>query len=410
MITIPEGIKNIKISDYNYNLPNDRIAKYPLEQRDKSKLLIYKNGKISESIFCNLPQWIDSGSLMVFNNTQVIPARINFKNSNGADIEIFCLEPVKPANYSDAFISHNCIWKCMIGNLKKWKNNELYKTINYNDISINLIAKKSDDFHVFNNLEFTWDNENLNFGEIIQLAGVTPIPPYLERKSELIDNERYQTVYAKIKGSVASPTAGLHFTEDLLKNLTNKGIGCAYLTLHVGAGTFKPVKSINITDHEMHKEMFSISADTLILLKQTSGNLISVGTTTLRTLESLFWLGHKIKYGLIKDDKQLYVGQWDPYNLDVSLTWSQALEVLTEYILKNNLKEINVATQIMIIPGYKIHSINALVTNFHQPCSTLLLLLASITGDKWKDIYEYAMDNNFRFLSYGDSSLIIIDY
>ncbi len=409
MITLPDWLQNIDISNYDYNLPDERIAKYPVNERDQSKLLIYKKGAISESRFVFLDKWLPKESLLVFNNTRVIPARINFKNETGADIEVLCLEPVNPKNYLSAFQSHTCTWKCMVGNLKKWKSNELYKTLIFNDNSFIFTAKKTKSFQSYQHIEFSWYIQNLSFGEIIELAGVTPIPPYLNRKSELIDYERYQTVYSQIKGSVASPTAGLHFTDNLLASLHKHHITSADITLHVGAGTFKPVKPGSISNHEMHAEFFTVSIKTIQQIIQKYGKIIAVGTTSLRTIESLYWLAHKIKNRLLHDENRLNLNQWDSYNMDGYMTFTEALYELSEYMEKNNLSEISATTQIMIVPGYKIQSIRALITNFHQPKSTLLLLLSAVTGNNWKTIYNYALENNFRFLSYGDSSLIYID-
>jgi len=287
MIHKPETLRNILINDYDYLLPDERIAKYPLSERDQSKLLVYKNGSISHTSFSKLPEIISPDHLLVFNNTKVIPARLKFQKSTGALIEIFCLEPIEPAEYQAAFQSHQCTWKCIVGNLKKWKDDPLTKTIESNGHQITIRATKIQDFRTHQHIAFRWDNDEFTFGEIIELAGVTPIPPYLNRNSEDIDRERYQTVYSRIKGSVAAPTAGLHFTEQLLKRLTGNGISLAELTLHVGAGTFKPVQTETITDHEMHTEFFSVTSDTLRNLIHHHGKIISVGTTTLRTLESL---------------------------------------------------------------------------------------------------------------------------
>ena len=409
MITSPDWLKDINISDFDYNLPNERIAKYPLNERDQSKLLIYKNDKISESRFLFLDEWLPKECLLVFNDTRVIPARINFKNTTGADIEIFCLEPVIPKNYYLAFQSHGCTWKCLAGNLKKWKGNELHKTLKINDKLFILKAKRIENFQNYLYVEFEWDIQDLVCSDIIELAGVTPIPPYLNRKSEPIDSERYQTIYSKIKGSVASPTAGLHFTENLFEKLHKQNINTANITLHVGAGTFKPVKPGSICNHEMHSEFFTVSIETVKQLIQNYGNIISIGTTSLRTLESLYWLAHKIKNKLITDEHAFHIHQWEAYSQNGILSYTEALVELLKYMEMNNLNEISATTQIMILPGYKIKSIKALITNFHQPMSTLLLLLSAVTGNNWKTIYNYALENNFRFLSYGDSSLIFLD-
>ena len=396
-------VKNIQISDFDYSLPEERIAKYPLTERDQSKLLIFKHGDLNISEFNTLPEILTSDHLLAFNNTRVIPARLKFNKATGASIEIFCLEPDDPMDYQLAFQSRRCMWKCIVGNLKKWKADILVKAIDGKMLQ----ARKVEDFKTYQYIEFTWDDSSLTFSEIIELAGVTPIPPYLNRESDDIDRDRYQTVYSSVKGSVAAPTAGLHFTDKLLQTLNAKGISEAKLTLHVGAGTFKPVQTETVIDHEMHTEFFSITANTLELLTKKHGNIISVGTTTLRTLESLYWLGVKVKNGL-DDKKFLHLNQWDAYELEASLSYPEALEVICEYIQKKNLTELFATTQIMIVPGYQIRSAQALITNFHQPKSTLLLLVAAAIGNDWKKVYDFALKNDFRFLSYGDSSLLYV--
>jgi len=396
-------VKKIQISDFDYPLLEERIAKYPLNVRDQSKLLIFKHGDLKVSVFNELPEILTSDHLLVFNNTRVIPARLKFNKATGANIEIFCLEPVDPADYQLAFQSLRCVWKCIVGNLKKWKADILVKAIDGKMLQ----ARKVEDFKTYQHIEFTWDDSSLSFSEIIELAGVTPIPPYLNRESEDLDRDRYQTVYSSVKGSVAAPTAGLHFTDKLLQTLTAKGISEAKLTLHVGAGTFKPVQTEAVIDHEMHTEFFSITAKTLELLAKKHGNIIPVGTTTLRTLESLYWLGVKVKNGI--DDKSLlHLNQWDAYELEASLSYPEAMEVICEYIQKKNLTELFATTRIMIVPGYKIRSAHALITNFHHPKSTLLLLVAAAIGDDWKKVYNFALNHDFRFLSYGDSSLLYV--
>jgi len=406
MINRPDSLQNIRIADYDYLLSNEQIAKYPLEERDQSKLLIYKDGELSQTSFAKLPEIIDAEHLLVFNNTKVIPARLKFQKLTGALIEIFCLEPVEPAEYQVAFQSRQCTWKCIVGNLKKWKDNTLYKTMDVNGKQFTLTATKIADNRTYQHIRFSWDDDMLTFSDVIELAGVTPIPPYLNRESEAIDHDRYQTVYSSIKGSVAAPTAGLHFTDPLLKRLKEKGVSLAELTLHVGAGTFKPVQTDTITEHEMHTEFFSIMADTLRNLINKHGSIISVGTTSLRTLESLYWLGIKMDKGLLSKGTVLHLYQWDAYELETSLSYPEAIQVLLKYMESCGMEELYAYTQILIAPGYQIRSIKALITNFHQPKSTLLLLVSAITGDSWKKIYEYAMEHNFRFLSYGDSSIL----
>jgi len=403
----PTFVKNIRIADFDYNLPEALISKYPLKERDHSKLLVYQNGDITVSKFNQLPDLIDPEHLLVFNNTRVIPARLKFKKTTGANIEIFCLEPVDPSEYQLAFQSHRCTWKCIVGNLKKWKDDELIRELNLNNTNIKLRALKVKDFKTFQHIEFSWDG-SLNYSEIIELAGVTPIPPYLNRESEDIDRERYQTVYSSIKGSVAAPTAGLHFTETLLDKMKSMGIAEAKVTLHVGAGTFKPVQSELVTEHEMHTEFFSVSSKTLELLTEKHEKIIAIGTTTLRTLESLYWLGMKVKMGLVNNSDLLHLNQWEPYEINPTLSYPEAIKTLLDHLQKKEMKELYATTQIMIIPGYQIRSVKALITNFHQPKSTLLLLVAALIGNDWKKVYDYALNNDFRFLSYGDSSLLYV--
>jgi S-adenosylmethionine:tRNA ribosyltransferase-isomerase len=399
-------IKDLQISGYDYPLPDERIAKYPLAERDSSKLLVYRNGEISETRFTALRQLLTPGHLLVFNNTKVIPARLKFQKTTGANIEIFCLEPIDPADYQTAFQSGACTWKCIVGNLKKWKESSLVKTIETNGHTIHLTASKTADLQTYQHIRFTWDDESLSFSDVIELAGVTPIPPYLNRDTEEIDRDRYQTVYSRIKGSVAAPTAGLHFTDRLLDQLQDSGTSLAELTLHVGAGTFKPVQTDNIGDHEMHTEFFRVSSGTLKSLMEHHGKIVSVGTTTLRTLESLYWLGIKIHQGMFGNESILHLGQWEAYELEGTLSYSEAIGVVLAYLDSNHLHELFAYTQIIIAPGYMVRSIKALITNFHQPKSTLLLLVSAITGNDWKKIYTYALNNNFRFLSYGDSSIL----
>ncbi|MDP4208003.1 MAG: S-adenosylmethionine:tRNA ribosyltransferase-isomerase [Bacteroidota bacterium] len=408
MINRPESLKNIAISEFDYPLPDERIAKYPLAERDMSKLLVYRDGAISHTVFTDIENILSPGDELIFNNTRVIPARLKFQKSTGANIEIFCLEPVAPAEYQVSFQSHQCTWKCIVGNLKKWKDNDLIKEININGKKVLLKATKIADYQASQHIEFSWDDASFSFSEIIEKAGVTPIPPYLHRDSEAIDRDRYQTVYSKVKGSVAAPTAGLHFTDDILNKLNNKQVQTSEVTLHVGAGTFKPVQTDNITDHEMHTEFFSVPLQTLKLLVKKHGNIVAVGTTTLRTLESLYWLGIKVRTGRYEHDGVLHLNQWDAYHLEGTPSYSESIRYLIDYLEKRNETELFATTQIMIAPGYQIRSINALITNFHQPKSTLLLLVSAITGNDWKKIYDYALANGFRFLSYGDSSILFL--
>ncbi len=394
--------KEINIADYSYNLPENKIAKYPVEKRDTSKLLLYKNKKISHDFFYNIDKYLPSESLIIANNTKVIHARLIFRKKTGSKIEIFCLNPHSPAEYNLAFAAKNkSHWQCIVGNLKKWKNEDLELTFTAENKVYTLTAKKIERIGNELLIEFSW-NGSLTFGEVLEYTGKIPIPPYLNRDSENSDNLRYQTVYSKAEGSVAAPTAGLHFTENVFDKLHQKNIKFAEVTLHVGAGTFKPVKSEKIGGHDMHTEFFTVNKKTLSEIIKNSGKIISVGTTTLRTLESLYWLGTKL-YHKLPDFN--FISQWEVYNLP-QISTEKALTTIIDYLDKNNLPEIQAHTKIIIVPGYKFKIANQLITNFHQPRSTLLLLVAAFVGEDWKNIYDYALNNDFRFLSYGDSSLL----
>lgn len=406
-MTVNNIPKQLNVSDFTYDLPDERIAKYPLGERDSSKLLVYQNKQITETVFNRILQYFEAGDMLVSNNTKVIPARIKFNKSTGAQIEVFCLEPVAPADYAQAFQSKACTWKCIVGNLKKWKKGDLEKELTIDNKIVTLKASKVADFQSNQHIQFTWDNPEISFERIIEASGITPIPPYLNRASEEVDKVRYQTVYSEVKGSVAAPTAGLHFTEPLLEQIQGKGVKTTHLALHVGAGTFKPMQGEDISEHEMHTEFFSVSAETLKNLSENHGHLFAVGTTTLRSLESIYWLGVKLMHGHIKDDN-FTLNQWEPYHLPGNTPFNDAVGALLKYLSAKGTDTLYAHTQIMIVPGYTIRSIKALITNFHQPNSTLLLLVASIVGDNWKHIYNYALENNFRFLSYGDSSLLFL--
>lgn len=406
--TLLEKVTSLAISDYSYELPDERIAKYPLAERDQSKLLVWKNGNIQDSNFRNLPDFLPSNSLLIFNNTKVIRARLHFQKETGAKIEIFCLDPHDPADYQIAFqTTQSCVWKCMVGNQKKWKGELLKKTIQIDACEIELCAEQFDSENK-NLIRFSWSNPNFEFSRIIEAAGSLPIPPYLNRDTEQSDLERYQTVYSKIKGSVAAPTAGLHFTEKVFNHLMDDGHELAELTLHVGAGTFQPVKSETISGHEMHSEHLYVSRDFLQKLINHSGKKIAVGTTSVRTLESLYWLGLQASENSEIDVENLKVSQWEAYqNIEADLSLKQALENLIELLDKNQLDHLSASTQIIIAPGYKFRIVDGLITNFHQPQSTLLLLISAYLGDEWRRIYEHALVNDYRFLSYGDSNLYL---
>jgi S-adenosylmethionine:tRNA ribosyltransferase-isomerase len=395
---------DIHISDYTYNLPDERIAKYPLENRDASKLLIYRNGDITHTVFSDLPERLPERSLLVFNNSKVIRARLKFRKETGAFIEIFCLEPVEPVDVQQAFETTQPVtWKCIVGNAKKWKHGLLKKEIEVNGEKTIVSAEKKEQQGQSFLINFSWDNQKISFADVIENMGTIPIPPYLNRQSEEIDDKRYQTVYSRHKGSVAAPTAGLHFTDELLEKLQKNGIAIQNVTLHVGAGTFKPVQSKSIAGHEMHTEYFVVEAKTVEEIIDKKDNIVAVGTTSVRTLESLYWLGVKLLENI---DISEGILQWDPYNLPCSYSTDEALSALLKYMKENSLTYFNSKTGIIIVPGYKFRIVRTLITNFHQPKSTLLLLIGAFIGDDWKKVYDYAMKNDFRFLSYGDSSIL----
>ncbi len=395
---------NIYISNYTYDLPDKRIAKYPLKNRDTSKLLIYKGNEITQTVFSDLPQLLPDNSLLVFNNSKVIRARLKFRKETGAVIEIFCLEPVEPVNVQQAFeTTETTQWKCIIGNAKKWKSGALSQEIDINNKKITVSVEKKKQAGQSYIVEFNWDNRKLSFAEIIQNIGTVPIPPYLNRKPESVDNKRYQTVYSRHKGSVAAPTAGLHFTNGLLSKLQQEKTGILNITLHVGAGTFKPVQSETIADHDMHTEHFVVEAAAISEILQKKDRIIAVGTTSVRTLESLYWLGVKLIENIDISDG---IQQWDPYNLPDKYSVEEALTALQKHMYNNKLSSFNSKTGIIIVPGYNFKLVKILITNFHQPKSTLLLLIGAFIGQTWKDVYNYALENDFRFLSYGDSSIL----
>ncbi|MDA3952599.1 MAG: S-adenosylmethionine:tRNA ribosyltransferase-isomerase [Bacteroidales bacterium] len=396
--------ENIKIEDYSYNLPNDRIAKYPLKQRDQSQLLIYNQGNITSDQFINIEQYIGSETTCVFNNTKVIQARLKFQKETGAQIEIFCLEPIEPADYVIAFQQTERIkWKCIVGNLKKWKDHNLKKIITIIDTEIELNASKISSEGNAQIIEFTWCNNKYTFSEILENIGLTPIPPYLNRESEDLDKDRYQTIYSKLKGSVAAPTAGLHFTETVLSKFRDKQIKFEEITLHVGAGTFKPVTSETIAEHEMHTEHFVVTKESIINFIK-SKKIVAIGTTSVRTLESLYWLGVKLLQNKYFDS---HISQWEAYKIASDINKTDSLNALIDYMANNDINELHASTQIMIYPGYIFKMVDILITNFHQPNSTLLLLIAAFIGKDWNKVYDFALTNNFRFLSYGDSSLLM---
>lgn len=428
--------KHLHIADFNYDLPDERIAKFPLAERDHSKLLVYNHGKVSEDVFTSLPTYLPKGALMIFNNTKVIQARMHFRKETGAMIEIFCMEPYAPVDYQLNFAQTRSVeWLCMIGNLKRWKSGSLSREINVHGKSLILTVSRpvqtEGDQHLTGLLHkadgtnhlvrFSWGDDHVSFSEVLEAVGELPIPPYLNRKTEESDLQTYQTVYSKIKGSVAAPTAGLHFTQRVLEKLDASGIDREELTLHVGAGTFKPVKSEKIADHEMHSEFIVVKRQTIDKLITHGGHAIAVGTTSVRTLESLYYIGRKLESNAQASEEELHVNQWEPYdeqsdreNCQIASGEVTADELtlrylknIQNYLERSGLEALHTSTQIIIAPGYKYHIVNRIVTNFHQPQSTLLLLVSAFVNGDWRKIYDYALAHDFRFLSYGDSSILI---
>ena len=400
--------KHIHISEYNYPLPDERIAKFPLPVRDQSKLLIYKHGEISEDVFTSLPDYLPKDSLMIFNNTKVIQARLHFRKETGALIEVFCLEPIEPNDYALNFQqTEHAAWLCMVGNLKKWKEGMLKREMTVKGQPVTLTATKGECRGTSHRIDFGWNNPDITFADILEVFGELPIPPYLNRETQESDKETYQTVYSKIKGSVAAPTAGLHFTPRVLKRLEETGVELEELTLHVGAGTFRPVKSEEIEGHEMHTEYISVNRETIRKLIDHDARTIAVGTTSVRTLESLYHIGVTLAGNPDATEEELHVRQWQPYESFEEIPAVVALQKILGYLDRHGMETLHTSTQIIIAPGYRYRIVKAMVTNFHQPQSTLLLLVSAFIGDNWKAVYDYALNHSFRFLSYGDSSLLI---
>ena len=400
--------KHIKISEFNYPLPDERIAKFPLAERDQSKLLVYRQGEVSEDRFTSLPNYLEPGEMMVFNNTKVIQARLHFRKETGALIEVFCLEPIQPNDYVLSFQqTQRCSWLCMVGNLKKWKEGTLKREVEVKGRTITLSATRGECRGTSHWIDFEWNDDTLTFADVLEAVGELPIPPYLNRETQESDKQTYQTVYSKIKGSVAAPTAGLHFTERVLKALDERGIDREELTLHVGAGTFKPVKSEEIEGHEMHTEYISVNRRTIEKLIAHGGQTIAVGTTSVRTLESLYYIGILISQNPEANQEELHVKQWMPYEPHPALTPVESLQYILDYLNRHGMEALHTSTQIIIAPGYDYKIVKKIVTNFHQPQSTLLLLVSAFVKGDWKKIYDYALSHDFRFLSYGDSSLLI---
>ena len=399
--------QNISILDYTYTLPDAQIAKYPLPNRDESKLLVYDNGNITDSVYKDLANHLPSDAMLVFNNTKVVEARLLFTKSTGGVIELFCLEP--DDQYPDITTAMlqkgKVLWKCLVGGAKKWKGGALIKTISspIKDIilSVIMLERLNDYFSI----EFSWDDESVSFAEILHKAGQIPLPPYLNRTVDEADKDTYQTIYARLDGSVAAPTAGLHFTERLFESLAAKGIGHGFVTLHVGAGTFKPVSAATMSEHEMHAEFIDVPLDFIEdIINHTT--IIPVGTTSLRTLESLYWLGVKAGTRAVTDNSELNLNQWDAYNLPQDIPLKDAIQSLTNWMKVHNSTRLITKTQLLVAPGYKLRIAKGLVTNFHQPQSTLLLLVAAIIGEDWRKMYDYALANDYRFLSYGDGCFL----
>ena len=417
--------KHIRIDDYNYDLPDGRIAKFPLKERDHSKLLIYNKGALSDDVFYNLPQYLPKGALMVFNNTRVIQARMHFRKETGALIEVFLMEPAEPADYEQMFQSTvKCSWLCMIGNLKKWKEGPLKRDFEIKGQKLTLCAtmdrskttEKSGGTNYW--VDFEWDNPQINFADILDAVGELPIPPYLNRETEESDKVTYQTVYSKIKGSVAAPTAGLHFTDKVLADLDAHGIVRDEVTLHVGAGTFKPVKTEEIEGHKMHSEYIVVHRHTFEHLLEHDCKAIAVGTTSVRTLESLYYIGVKLLRNPNATEEDLHVEQWEPYDLPhdenglvlvngKAVSVRESIQAILDYLNRDHLEALHTSTQIIIAPGYVYKIVKMLVTNFHQPKSTLLLLVSAFLKGDWRKVYDYALSHDFRFLSYGDSNLLM---
>jgi len=416
LVNQPKEEQPIYINSFDYPLPDERIAKFPLSHRDASKLLVYRDSTITESVFSSIADFLPKHSLLVYNNTRVIRARLIFHKDTGARIEVFCLEPLSPADYAQSLGSTTgCTWKCMVGNVKKWREGLLSKTIEIDGVTCTFsveLLKTEDNTH---SIHFTWDSLNIHFADILEKTGELPIPPYLHRKTEESDLTTYQTVYSKIKGSVAAPTAGLHFTPEVFESMKAKNIETEELTLHVGAGTFQPVKSATIDLHHMHTEVISVNKSTIEHLLQKVGHIIAVGTTSVRTLESLYYIGKDLtpspsprgEGDSASGLQSFHISQWAPYEATEEIPTEKALQNILDYLERNNLTTLHAETQIMIKPGYTFHLVDGMITNFHQPKSTLLLLVSAFVNGHWMDIYDYALANDFRFLSYGDSSLLL---
>ena len=404
------GVRNIKIADYTYNLPESKIAFEGLEKRDDAKILLYEDGRINEDVFHNVSSHLPADSLLVYNDSKVINARLRFYKTTGGKVEIFCLEPAGGNNKYDSLFetSGNATWHCLVGGAAKWKEGDLQLEVNIDGEKVVLVAAKKEQKADTFLISFSWDNRQFPFIKILEAAGAIPLPPYIQRASRVDDEQRYQTIFANLPGSVAAPTAGLHFTEAVLQNLRDKKIKECGITLHVGAGTFKPVKAETLGAHEMHGEFLEVEYDTIVALAAAK-EIVAVGTTSVRTLESLYWLGCKVF--ATPEIMSLNISQWEVYEkplTDTMLTKQESLSAVLQWLDKNNMKTLFAQTEIIIVPGYTFRFVDRMFTNFHQPQSTLLLLIAAAVGQDWRKIYDYALENNFRFLSYGDSSLLTV--
>ena len=405
-----DNIRNIRIEDFDYPLPDERIAKHPLPDRDRCKLLLFDGGNISSHQFCDVPALLPEHSMLVYNNTKVINARLRFRKAGGgATIEVFCLEPVSPVDSALIFQStYSCTWLCLVGNSKRWKSGDLEQTITIDGNPVRLSATRGERRGNAFLVTFTWDGDKVTFASVLEAVGEIPIPPYLNRGTEPSDSSDYQTVYSHIKGSVAAPTAGLHFTDEVLAECDRRGIERRELTLHVGAGTFQPVKSDTIGGHDMHTEFISVPRQLIVDLINTERPIVAVGTTSVRTLESLYYIGLTLLNNPDATESDLCVGQWMPYTQGSPVDTRRALHAIVDYLDRHGIDTYLGSTQIMIAPSFEFHIISGIITNFHQPQSTLLLLVSAfVGGDRWRDIYRYALDNGYRFLSYGDGSLLL---
>ncbi len=408
-MSLLDTVRHLRIADYNYPLPEERIAKHPLPQREQCKVLMFKDNTIEQHIFHEVPQLLPANALLIYNNTRVINARLRFSKVTGSQIEIFCLEPVAPRDYQLIFqTTHECTWLCLVGNSKRWKSGALAQEIVIGGETITINATRGERRGNAFEITFSWNGSDVTFATVLEALGEIPIPPYLNRDTEQSDLTDYQTVYSHIDGSVAAPTAGLHFTDEVLAECDRRGIGRRQLTLHVGAGTFQPVKSDNIGDHDMHTEFISVPRDLIAELSTSSRPVIAVGTTSVRTLESLYYVGQILETNPCATEEELRVTQWMPYTTPCEISPQQALQNIVNYLDRHGASDYLGSTQLMIAPGYSYRIVDGMITNFHQPQSTLLLLVAAFVGnDNWRRIYDYALDHDFRFLSYGDACLFL---